>query len=111
MATKTAWRGRFAEDLDARTARFLASVDVDRRMADEDIAGSLAHAEMLAAIGVLAADELAAIQTGLAAIRDEVRAGTFAWDPAREDVHMNVEAALTERVGAAGARLHTGRSR
>jgi argininosuccinate lyase len=111
MATKTAWGGRFSQELDAGAARFLASVDVDARLAEEDIAGSLAHAEMLASIGVLTAEELGQVQRGLGGIRDEVRAGTFAWDAAREDVHMNVEAALTAREGDVGARLHTGRSR
>ncbi len=111
MATKTAWGGRFSQELDAGAARFLASVDVDSRLAEEDIAGSLAHAEMLASIGVLTADELVQVQRGLGAVRDEIRAGTFPWDAAREDVHMNVEAALTAREGDVGARLHTGRSR
>lgn len=111
MATNTAWGGRFQQDLDAGAARFLESVSFDKRLADEDIAGSLAHAEMLHAIGVLTADDLAAIQRGLGQIRAEVRAGTFAWDAAKEDVHMNVESALTAREGDVGARLHTGRSR
>ncbi len=111
MATKTAWGGRFTQELDAGAARFLASVDVDARLAEEDITGSLAHAEMLCSIGVLTAEELRQVQRGLGAIREEIRAGTFAWDAAREDVHMNVEAALTEREGDVGARLHTGRSR
>ena len=111
MATKTAWGGRFTQELDAGAARFLASVDVDARLADDDITGSLAHAEMLCSIGVLTAEELRQVQRGLGAIREEIRAGTFAWDAAREDVHMNVEAALTEREGDVGARLHTGRSR
>jgi argininosuccinate lyase len=111
MATKTAWGGRFQESLDAHAAEFLESVRFDSKLADEDIAGSLAHAQMLHAIGVLTADDLAAIQRGLGGIREEVRAGTFAWDPAKEDVHMNVESALTAREGDVGARLHTGRSR
>ncbi len=111
MATKTAWGGRFQQDLDAGAARFLESVSFDKRLAEEDIAGSLAHADMLASIGVLTDADVAAIRRGLGAIRDEVRAGTFAWDAAKEDVHMNVESALTAREGDVGARLHTGRSR
>ena len=111
MATKTAWGGRFQEPTDAHAARFLESVSFDQRLADEDIAGSLAHAEMLQAIGVLTADELAAVRRGLGQIRAEVRAGTFEWDAAKEDVHMNVESTLTAREGDVGARLHTGRSR
>ena len=111
MATKTAWGGRFSEELAEGAARFLASVDVDAHLAEEDIAGSVAHAEMLHAIGVLDARDIEAVRRGLGAIRDEVRAGAFAWDAAKEDVHMNVEAALTAREGDVGARLHTGRSR
>ncbi len=111
MATKTAWGGRFQEPTDAHAARFLESVSFDQRLADEDIAGSLAHAQMLQAIGVLTEADLAAIQRGLGQIRAEVRAGTFEWDAAKEDVHMNVESTLTAREGDVGARLHTGRSR
>jgi argininosuccinate lyase len=111
MAIKTAWGGRFQQGTDTHAAHFLESVRFDKRLADEDIAGSLAHAEMLASIGVLTAEELTAIQRGLAKIRAEVRAETFTWNPAREDVHMNVEATLTEREGPVGGRLHTGRSR
>ena len=99
MATKTAWGGRFTQELDAGAARFLASVDVDSRLAEEDIEGSLAHAEMLCAIGVLTAEELGQVRRGLGAIREEVRAGSFAWDASKEDVHMNVESALVARVG------------
>ncbi len=111
MATNTAWGGRFSEALSETAARFLESWQIDRRLADEDITGSIAHAEMLCSIGVLSGDELEGIRRGLEAIRAEIREGSFAWDPAREDVHMNVEATLTSRVGDAGARLHTGRSR
>ncbi len=111
MATKTAWGGRFQQELDTDSARFLESVSFDRRLAEEDIAGSLAHAEMLASIGVLTDDDLAKIRQGLGAIRSEIRAGTFTWDAAKEDVHMNIESALTAREGDVGARLHTGRSR
>jgi argininosuccinate lyase len=111
MATKTAWGGRFTQELDAGAARFLASVDVDSRLAEEDIEGSLAHAEMLSSIGVLTSEELAQVRRGLGAIREEIRAGSFTWDASKEDVHMNVEAALTAREGDVGARLHTGRSR
>ena len=111
MATKTAWGGRFSQELDQGAARFLESVHTDKRLAEEDIAGSLAHAEMLAAVGVITADDFKAIERGLGAIREEIRAGTFTWDSAKEDVHMNVEASLTAREGDVGARLHTGRSR
>ncbi|MBI5513572.1 MAG: argininosuccinate lyase [Deltaproteobacteria bacterium] len=107
MATDKAWGGRFSAELDAGAARFLESVSFDKRLADEDLRGSLAHAEMLGSIGVLSPEEVRALTEGLSALRDTVRAGDFPWDPAREDVHMNLEAAL----GPAGQRLHTGRSR
>ena len=111
MATKTAWGGRFSQELDAGAAAFLESVSFDRRLAEEDISGSLAHADMLASIGVLSDSDLASIRRGLGAIRAEIRAGTFTWDVAKEDVHMNIESSLTAREGDVGARLHTGRSR
>ncbi len=88
-----------------------ASVDFDRRLLDVDVAGSRAHARMLARQGVISADDAAAIDAGLVAVHGELASGALAWDPALEDVHMNVEARLIERVGDAGRRLHTGRSR
>ena len=109
--SKKAWGGRFDEEPNALAARFSASVDVDSRLAEEDIRGSIAHAEMLASIGVLTQTDLHKIKTGLSEILDEIRTGKMKWDAAREDVHMNIEALLTERIGDAGARLHTGRSR
>ncbi|MBK8173105.1 MAG: argininosuccinate lyase [Sandaracinaceae bacterium] len=109
--SKKAWGGRFDEEPNALAARFSASVDVDSRLAEEDIQGSIAHANMLASIGVLTGADVKKITEGLAQILDEVRAGTMTWDASREDVHMNIEARLTERIGDAGARLHTGRSR
>ncbi len=107
----TAWSGRFAEPVDARVQRYTASVSVDRRLAEFDLQGSLAHARMLAACGVLAAPDLAAIERGLSAIRDELRAGTFQWSLEAEDVHTNIERRLTALIGDAGKRLHTARSR
>jgi argininosuccinate lyase len=106
-----AWGGRFEQEPAELAARFSASVDVDKRLAQEDIRGSLAHAQMLAAQGIISAEDGAQIASGLGRIAEEVAAGTLAWDPAREDVHMNIEALLTERIGEAGGRLHTGRSR
>lgn len=111
MATKTAWGGRFSEELSETAARFLESWQIDQRLAEDDIAGSLAHAAMLQRIGVLSAEELVQIEQGLGAIRADIRAGRFVWDPRREDVHMNVEAELTARQGEVGGKLHTGRSR
>ncbi len=108
---KGMWGGRFSEPTDAFVARFSASEHYDRRLYREDIRGSKAHAQMLADSGVISTDDAKAIIDGLDAIAAEIEAGTFPWDPALEDVHMNIEARLTERVGEAGKRLHTGRSR
>jgi argininosuccinate lyase len=106
-----AWSGRFAEPLDALTQRFNASVSFDRRLAEFDIAGSLAHARMLARCRLIEASDLADIERGMAQILDEVRSGRFDWSEAREDVHFNIEHRLTALVGDAGKRLHTARSR
>ncbi len=106
-----AWSGRFAEPIDELTRRFNASVDFDRRLAEFDIQGSLAHARMLARCTILSAEDLAAIERGLAAILGEVRSGTFPWSIEHEDVHLNIEHRLTQLVGDAGKRLHTARSR
>jgi argininosuccinate lyase len=108
---KRMWGGRFAEETDALVQAFNASIDVDKHMALEDIAGSVAHATMLGEAGILSPEDVRAIVDGLGAIREEVAAGTFAFRVDLEDVHMNVERALTERIGAAGGRLHTARSR
>jgi argininosuccinate lyase len=105
------WGGRFDQDLDAAALAFSASVDVDKRLAQHDIRGSIAHARMLGARGILSQADAARIIAGLEQIAAEIQAGTFVWDAAKEDVHMNVEAALTARIGEAGGRLHTGRSR
>ena len=107
---KTLWGGRFSSGPDEKVQRFTRSVHFDKRLYKEDIAGSIAHASMLASIGILSAGEFKAIQRGLKQIRAEIEAGTFVWKEEREDVHMNIEAALTERTPA-GAKLHTGRSR
>jgi argininosuccinate lyase len=105
------WSGRFSEPVSDRVKRFTASVDFDRRMAAVDIAGSLAHARMLAARGIVSAADLAAIEHGLALIKGEIDRGEFAWSRDFEDVHLNIEHRLTALVGDAGKRLHTGRSR
>jgi argininosuccinate lyase len=109
--TSKLWGGRFSEATDAFVQRFTASVDFDQRMAAEDIAGSRAHAAMLHKVGVLSAQELASIGQGLDQVAQEIAAGSFAWSIEREDVHMNIEARLTELIGDAGKKLHTGRSR
>ncbi|MGM0552388.1 MAG: argininosuccinate lyase [Pseudomonadota bacterium] len=105
------WGGRFSEPTDAFVERFTASVEFDRRLYREDIQGSQAHARMLAKVGVLDADEADRIVQGLDAIREEIAAGEFDWQVGREDVHMNIEARLIERIGEVGKKLHTGRSR
>jgi len=110
-AANRMWGGRFKEPTDAFVARFTSSVDADKRLYRQDIAGSQAHARMLHAIGVLTAAERDAIVGGLTDIRNEIEQGTFPWDPALEDVHMNIESRLVERIGAAGKKLHTARSR
>ena len=107
----TPWSGRFAEPVDARVQRYTASVSFDRRLAEFDIQGSLAHARMLAACGILAARDLADIERGLAQVRDEIRDGRFQWALEAEDVHLNIERRLTALIGDAGKRLHTARSR
>src|SRR5919206_1346172 len=112
MATKPQpWSGRFREPVDERVKRFSASVDFDRRLARHDIAGSLAHARMLAAAGIIAKRDLTAIERGLARIRREIEDGRFEWSLDAEDVHLNIERRLTALVGEAGKRLHTARSR
>jgi argininosuccinate lyase len=106
-----AWSGRFSEPVADFVLRYTASVAFDQRLAQADIEGSLAHAAMLAQVGVLSAAELQAIEAGLGRIRAEIEAGQFAWRLELEDVHLNIEARLTELIGDAGKRLHTGRSR
>ena len=109
--TSKLWGGRFSEATDSFVQRFTASVNFDRRMAAEDIAGSLAHAEMLCAAGVLTQEELADIQRGLAQVQEEITSGSFTWSVELEDVHMNIESRLTQLIGSTGKKLHTGRSR
>ena len=108
---KEPWSGRFAEPATELVQRFTASVSFDRRLAEYDIEGSVAHARMLLAVGIIGKNDLAAIEKGLAQIRTEVREGRFPWSEAQEDVHFNIERRLTELVGEPGKRLHTARSR
>jgi argininosuccinate lyase len=103
--------GRFSSAASEIAQRYSESVSFDRRLYRHDIAGSIAHASALASIGILAADEFEMIVRGLREIENEIAAGTFVWDTSLEDVHMNIESALTKRIGPAGAKLHTGRSR
>jgi argininosuccinate lyase len=108
--TKT-WSGRFEEPVSALVQRYTASVGFDHRLASHDIEGSLAHARMLAATGIIAADDLVGIESGLGQIRDEIDRGEFVWLVELEDVHLNIEKRLISLVGDAGKRLHTARSR
>jgi len=105
------WAGRFNEPTDAFVEAFTASVGFDQRMYKQDIAGSIAHATMLAKVGVLTADECKLIVDGLRKIEARIASGQFTWSTSLEDVHMNIEARLTEDIGNVGKKLHTGRSR
>src|SRR5260221_6140182 len=110
MATKRQpWSGRFREPVDERVKRFGASVGFDQRLAKQDIAGSLAHARMLAAAGIITKRDLTAIERGLAQVRREIESGRFAWSLDAEDVHLNIERRLTAIAGEAGQRMHTAR--
>lgn len=111
MSQDKPWGGRFSEPTDAFVERFTASVTFDKRLYAADIRGSIAHATMLAKVGILTADELKQIVDGLNSIKAEIEAGTFEWSVKLEDVHMNIESRLTARIGQAGKKLHTGRSR
>ncbi|WP_019961084.1 argininosuccinate lyase [Woodsholea maritima] len=105
------WGGRFTTRPSDVMQAINTCVDVDQRLAEEDILGSLAHSDMLAACAIISQDDKAAIHEGLIAIREDIRAGRFEWKPELEDVHMNIEAALKARIGAPAGRLHTARSR
>ena len=105
------WGGRFSGETDPRAAAFTRSVDLDRALIRDDIAGSIAHVRGLGRAGLLSSSDVRTITDGLLALADDAAADRIAWDPALEDVQMNVEAALGERIGALAGRLHTGRSR
>jgi len=105
------WSGRFTEPVADEVKRFTASVGFDRRLAEFDIEASRAHARMLQAVGILSAEDSAAIESGLKQVLEEIRSGDFEWSLDREDVHLNIEHRLTELTGDAGKRLHTARSR
>ncbi len=106
-----AWSALFSEPMSDLVKRYTSSVFFDKRLWQADIAGSLAHAEMLAAQGIISAEDNASIQRGMAQIKEEIESGAFEWKLDLEDVHLNIEARLTQLVGDAGKRLHTGRSR
>ncbi len=111
MAKTKPWGGRFQGSTSAFVEEFTASVAFDQRLYAHDIVGSIAHTRMLAKVGVITQSECEAIVKGLQAIREEIEAGAFRWSVALEDVHMNIEARLVERIGAVGKKLHTARSR
>ena len=105
------WGGRFSGETDPRVADFTRSIEIDAALAADDLAGSIAHVRSLGRAGILGEEEVEALVGGLTALAGDVTAGRLAWDPALEDVHMNLEAALTEKVGPVAGKLHTGRSR
>jgi argininosuccinate lyase len=109
--SQKSWQARFSQQADKLTEAFVESLSFDRRLWKYDIAGSIAHAEMLAEVGLIAKGEAQEIRRGLLAIGEEIETGRFKWDTACEDIHMAVEGALIERIGDAGKRLHTARSR
>jgi len=110
-STQKSWQARISEATDALAASFVESISYDRRMYRQDIAGSLAHAAMLEKVGLLTGGERAEIERGLRSIESDIAAGTFVFDESLEDIHMVIEAALIERIGDPGRKLHTGRSR
>ena len=111
MTDNKTWSGRFNEPVAELVKKYTGSIDFDKRLAKWDIQGSLAHAQMLQQAGVLSAEDLAAIEQGMAEIIAEIEAGKMPWSLDLEDVHMNIERRLTDKIGDAGKRLHTGRSR
>ena len=110
-ATNSSWGGRFTESTDAFVADFTASIQFDQRLYKHDIDGSKAHAKMLNKVGILTTQEVKDIHAGLDEIQAEIEAGEFEWSIALEDIHMNIEARLTDKIGITGKKLHTGRSR
>ena len=111
MSKDKTWSGRFNEPVSELVKKYTGSIDFDKRLAEWDIQGSLAHAQMLVQSGVLSEEDLAAIRQGMAEIIAEIKDGTISWSLDLEDVHMNIERRLTDKIGDAGKRLHTGRSR
>nr|WP_309139436.1 argininosuccinate lyase [Siccirubricoccus sp. G192] len=111
MSRNLQWGGRFTEGPSAIMRAINASIGFDRKLWRQDIQGSLAHAAMLRHVGIISAEDEAAIKSGLDSIAARIEAGEFPWDEGLEDIHMNIEARLTEGIGEAGKRLHTGRSR
>jgi argininosuccinate lyase len=111
MSTQKSWQARFSQSADKLTEAFVESLSFDRRLWPHDIAGSIAHAEMLGEVGLISGEDVAAIKRGFAEIEADIAAGRFVWDAACEDIHMALEGALTAKIGEPGKRLHTARSR
>src|SRR5437667_2106514 len=105
------WQARISEATDALAEAFVESISYDRRLYKHDVAGSIAHATMLAKVGLISDAERGAIEQGLKAIERDIEAGNFTFDIANEDIHMVIEAELIKRIGEPGKKLHTGRSR
>src|SRR3546814_19147649 len=105
-----AWSARFSEPVSDLVKRYTASVGFDQRMAEVDIQGSLAHADMLESIGIISSEDKISIEKGMARILEEIRSGAFVWSLDLEDVHLNIEKRLVELIGDAGKRLNTGPS-
>ena len=105
------WAGRFSKEADKKTNDFNSSIKTDSRMFNEDIDGSIAHASMLAAKGIISEEDCKKILAGLSDIRNDIISGELMIDPDAEDIHTFIEGELTSRIGDAGKRLHTGRSR
>src|SRR5437868_3430375 len=111
MSTEKSWQARISEGTDKLAASFVESISYDRRLYKHDIAGSIAHATMLAKVGLISDAERDAIIAGLKTIERDIEAGNFVFDESLEDIHMVVEAELIKRIGEPGRKLHTGRSR
>ena len=103
------WKGRFAQDTSSLVEQFGESISYDWRLYAHDIAGSIAHARAQNKVGLLTDEEFGQIESGLLAIRNDIESGNFEFKTSLEDIHMNIEAELTKRIGAAGAKLHTAR--
>src|ERR1044071_5133733 len=111
MSTEKSWQARISESTDKLAASFVESISYDRRLYKHDIAGSIAHATMLAKVGLISDAERDAIIEGLKTIERDIESGNFSFDESLEDIHMVIEDALIKRIGEPGRKLHTGRSR
>src|ERR1051325_9008137 len=111
MSTEKSWQARISESTDKLAASFVESISYDKRLYKHDIAGSIAHATMLAKVGLITDEERTQIEQGLKSIERDIEANNFVFDESLEDIHMVIEAELIKRIGEPGKKLHTGRSR